>query len=211
MNDSDRVLTIGVVDADPIATSREVAIARTPAELDRRIVQLRTVSNRLVWALAVLVVVGIPAAVLDSKSLVVFPTPAAVLFVGFVGGFVGLQRRLKALTDEDLTLLANSWVCIALSPIVGAILAELVYLLFASGLLEGSMCPHFVKDANSGPTQGLQTIFAVNAHLPQTTPRFCSGASLPDFLKSLPPISSASSKPADCRRKNQRSSLYHAK
>jgi hypothetical protein len=128
--------------------------------MNERILQLRTVSNRLVWALAVLVAVGVPGAVYAYKGHAV-PTPAAVLFVGFVGGFVGLQRRLKALPDDDLTLLANSWVCIALSPIVGAILAELVYLLFASGLLEGSMFPHFVKDDQTGATRGLQTIFAV--------------------------------------------------
>jgi hypothetical protein len=86
----------------------------------------------------------------------------AVLFVGFVGGFVGLQRRLKTLPAEDLTLLANSWVSIALSPIAGAILAELVYLLFISGLLAGNMFPTFVPDPDGGGIQGLKAIFEVH-------------------------------------------------
>jgi len=129
--------------------------------MNERIIQLRTVSNRLVWSLAVLVAVGIPGALfadLNGKSV---PTPVAVLFVGFVGGFVGLQRRLKALPAEDLTLLANSWVCIALSPIAGAVLAELVYLLFISELLAGNMFPAFVPD-QGGTTQGLKAIFEVH-------------------------------------------------
>jgi hypothetical protein len=130
--------------------------------MNERIKQLRTVSNRLVWSLAVLVAVGIPGAFfadLNGKSV---PTPVAVLFVGFVGGFVGLQRRLKALPAEDLTLLANSWVCIALSPIAGAVLAELVYLLFISDLLAGNMFPAFVPDSQSATTQGLKAIFEVH-------------------------------------------------
>src|ERR1700730_7082143 len=100
--------------------------------MNERITQLRTVSNRLVWSLAALVAVGIPGTIFAYVSAKSALTPVAVLFVGFVGGFVGLQRRLKTLPAEDLTLLANSWVCIALSPIAGAILAVLVYLLFIS-------------------------------------------------------------------------------
>jgi hypothetical protein len=130
--------------------------------MNERIAQLRTVSNRLVWSLAALAAVGIPGALfadLNGKSV---PAPMAVLFVGFVGGFVGLQRRLKTLPAEDLTLLANSWVSIALSPIAGAILAELVYLLFISGLLEGNMFPKFVADHQGETDPGLKAIFEVH-------------------------------------------------
>jgi hypothetical protein len=135
-------------------------------DMNERITQLRTVSNRLVWSLAVLVAVGIPGALFADLNGESVYTPVAVLFVGFVGGFVGLQRRLKTLPAEDLTLLANSWVSIALSPIAGAILAELVYLLFISGLLAGNMFPAFVKDSlpdnQSGSIQGLKAIFEVH-------------------------------------------------
>jgi hypothetical protein len=135
--------------------------------MNERITQLRTVSNRLVWSLAALVAVGIPGALythLNGRSL---PTPVAVLFVGFVGGFVGLQRRLKTLPDEDLELLTNSWVCVALSPIAGAILAELVYVAFVSGLLNGDMFPRFVFETRGGPTQDLPELRGLlNVHCP---------------------------------------------
>lgn len=130
--------------------------------MNERIIQLRIVSNRLVWSLAALVAVGIPGALFADMNGKSVPAPVAVLFVGFVGGFVGLQRRLKTLPDEDLTLLANSWVCIALSPVAGAILAELVYLLFISGLLAGNMFPAFVPDDQSERVPGLKAIFEVH-------------------------------------------------
>jgi|ERR1700690_1402444 hypothetical protein len=130
--------------------------------MNERIAQLRTVSNRLVWSLAALVAVGIPGALIADGYGRPVPTPVAVLFVGFVGGFVGLQRRLKRLPAEDLTLLANSWLSMALSPIAGAILAELVYLLFVSGLLAGHMFPTIVSDRQSGTSPGLRTMFEVS-------------------------------------------------
>ncbi len=135
--------------------------------MNDRIAQLRLVSNRLVWSLAALVAIGIPGALFADWGVSSVPTPVAVLFVGFVGGFVGLQRRLKALPSEDLTLLANSWVCIALSPIAGAILGELVYVLFISRLLAGNMFPTFVPDNPSETIHGLKAIFEV--HCPSSS------------------------------------------
>jgi hypothetical protein len=138
------------------------ALASVASDMDQRNTQLRTVSNWLVWSLTALVAVGIPGAFIADLNGIAVPTPLAVLFVGFVGGFIGLQRRLKTLPPEDLTLLANSWVCIALSPIAGAILAVLVYLLFISGLLAGNMFPTFVPDDQVNKIQGLRTIFEVH-------------------------------------------------
>jgi hypothetical protein len=60
----------------------------------------------------------------------------------------------QILAAKDLTLLANSWVSIVLSPISGAILAVLVYLLFISGLLSGNMFPVFVQDSPAETVQG---------------------------------------------------------
>ena len=166
--------------------------------MDERNEQLKTVSNWLVWSLAALVAVGVLGAFLvylhnkSAPATVSVPTPVAVLFVGFVGGFVGLQRRLKTLPPEDLTLLANSWVCIALSPIAGAILAVLVYLLFCSGLLAGNLFPAFLPDDPKTPIHGLQDMFAVHCTSGADYPRSCSGASSPDFLKSSLRISWAS-------------------
>lgn len=130
--------------------------------LTTRNTQLQIVSKRLVWMLTVLVAVGIPGALAANFGIIAVPTPVAVLFVGIVGGFVGLQRRLKSLPGEDLALLSESWANIALSPIAGAILAELVYLLFISGLLKGQMFPVFDPDSTGKSNPGLRELFAVH-------------------------------------------------
>jgi hypothetical protein len=132
--------------------------------LNERIQLLRDVNNRLVWSLGVLVTLGITGSFFAyfRGSVTPVPTPLAVFFVGFVGGFVGLQRRLKTLPAEDLTLLGQSWVCIVISPIAGSILAELLYLLFISGLLAGNMFPLFVADEQGASSDGLKTLFQVH-------------------------------------------------
>jgi hypothetical protein len=134
--------------------------------MNEQLKELRTVSNRLVWALATLVAVGIPGAFYAELSGDSVATALAVFFVGFTGGFVGLQRRLKTFPPSDLTLLANSWVCLALSPMAGGILAVLIYLLFVSGLLQGDLFPAFDVDKSEAAKHGLQTIFAVHCRLP---------------------------------------------
>lgn len=83
----------------------------------------------------VLLIVGLA----DPRYVVL----AAVIGSGITGGFVGLQRRLKDLTLDDLRLMKASWVYTALSPLVGGILALLLYVLFLSGLVSGQMFPTF--------------------------------------------------------------------
>jgi hypothetical protein len=139
-------------------------IVSSPA-ISERIDLLRNVTNRLVWSLTTLVVIGIAGSLVAyyvRGDAIAIPTPIAIFFVGFVGGFTGLQRRLKTLSAEDLTLLGKSWVCIVLSPITGDILAELLYLLFISGLLAGNMFPTFVPDHPDTKSEGLRTIFDVH-------------------------------------------------
>ena len=91
-----------------------------------------------------------------------FPSALAVFIVGLIGGFVGLQRRLKGMADEDLTLLANSWVYVCLSPLVGGILAVIIYILFVSGILQGHFFPKFVPDDPNEKQKGLALLFAVH-------------------------------------------------
>jgi len=78
----------------------------------------------------------------ESKSVV----PALVIATGCVGGFVGLQRRLKELSPSELELIASSIYYTALSPLVGGILALLLYIIFLSGLVSGQLFPNFVAD-----------------------------------------------------------------
>jgi phosphate/sulfate permease len=66
-----------------------------------------------------------------------------VMTFGICGGFIGVQRRLKEFTEEDLQLLASSWPYVFLSPLAGGILAVILYMLFVSQLLSGELFPSF--------------------------------------------------------------------
>jgi hypothetical protein len=139
--------------------------------MNEKIDLLRIISNRLARVLGILVAIFIPAALflyLNPDSVLI-STPVAAFTVGVIGGFVGLQRRLKKMPDQDLSLLAHSWVYICLSPLVGGILAVITYILFLSGLLEGDLFPSIVadivKDGEDAP-QGLPAVFAVHGETP---------------------------------------------
>ena len=90
------------------------------------------------------------------------PLAFAIFTVGVVGGFVGLQRRLKSMSDDDLTLLANSWVYVCLSPLTGGILAVVIYILFISGMLKGELFPEFAPEDPTKNEIGLSVLFKVH-------------------------------------------------
>jgi len=145
--------------------------------LNERLHLIKIVSNRLFFTLALLLTVMIIGGYLVflGGAIKNSATAGSVLLIGFIGGFVGLQRRMKSLAIDDLTLLAHSWVYIALSPMVGGILAMLLLVLFIGGLLEGGLFPQFDPDpvlqSSQGTTLGISTIF--NIH----------GASYQDYAK----------------------------
>lgn len=72
-----------------------------------------------------------------------------VFGLGALGSFVSLQRRLKSLADDDLILLSESLLGAWLSPIVGGVLAAVLYCLFISGLLSGELFPTFCEAVNT--------------------------------------------------------------
>ncbi|HKX52968.1 MAG TPA: hypothetical protein VJM47_04115 [Nitrosospira sp.] len=108
---------------------------------------LISVTRRLFIALVILYGLSLTAAALLRGSMYI--VPLLVFATGVIGGFVGLQRRLKDLTLRDLELIADSWVYTGLSPLVGGILAFLLFILFLSGLLSGDLFPVFLPDSNS--------------------------------------------------------------
>lgn len=118
---------------------------------------LISVSRRLFITLLVLFSTALLVAILlpDSRYVI----PVVVIMSGLIGGFVGLQRRLKELTVTDLELIAASWIYTCLSPLVGGMLALLLYILFLSGLLSGDLFPHFVADENSEKITSFTSIF----------------------------------------------------
>jgi hypothetical protein len=104
--------------------------------MNEKLRMIRTVSNRLVVVLTVLLCIIVPASfyVLYQGDV---PTALAI----FAVGVVGLQRRLKQMSDDDLTLPANSWVYVCLSPLTGGVLAVVTYILFVSRMLQGNSFP----------------------------------------------------------------------
>lgn len=77
---------------------------------------------------------------------------ACVLFWGIIGGFVSSQRRMQSIpTDGDPLIsvfgLENAGYYLWLSPLLGAIFAAVLSLLFISGILEGTVFPAFNKHA----------------------------------------------------------------
>jgi len=126
--------------------------------MNEKLRMIRTVSNRLVTALAILLCIIIAG----SYCVMLFhlkPFALAIFTVGVVGGFVGLQRRLKSMSNDDLTLLANSWVFVCLSPLAGGILAVVIYILFISGMLKGALFPEFTPDDSTNPETGMSVLF----------------------------------------------------
>ena len=120
-------------------------LLNSPLQLSERQEMIRIVSNRLFVALISLLSVTIVGSYLTwvGHEISAGATNWMVLLCGAFGGFISLQRRLKTLAQDDLLLLARSWVYVLLAPMVGAILALLLYFLFISGLLQGDLFPNF--------------------------------------------------------------------
>lgn len=135
-----------------------------PSSSPERLKLLRDVSNRLFISLGVLMLVFIPSALVtySFRTVIVGAVPMLAVVSGFFGGFVGLQKRLRQLSEEELMLMAQSWVYTLLSPMVGGILAGLTYILFISGLLSGDLFPNFQFDATEHAGQGLAKLFAIS-------------------------------------------------
>lgn len=110
------------------------------------------VSKRLFAAFTILIIIGFVLILglnyFGKGDNITLPM---VMFCGVLGGFVGIQRRLKDLTIRDLEILAISKVYLCLSPLVGGVLAVVLYILFVSNLLAGELFPTFEAgtDANT--------------------------------------------------------------
>jgi hypothetical protein len=128
--------------------------------MEERVALVREISRRLFISLVVLLAIagGLLAASRYIKGFVA-SDPLLTIIIGAVGGFVGLQRRLKQLSEDDLVLIRTSWVYTILAPLVGGILALLLYILFMSGLLAGDLFPKFQLDTDPDHSESLFIIF----------------------------------------------------
>lgn len=109
----------------------------------------RKASNRLLFALMVLIVLFAAAKIAITQDNENFILPF-VLIAGALGSFVSLQRRLKQLSEDDLSLMCQSLASVWLPPITGALLAAILYMLFIGNLISGSLFPAFNTQPEAG-------------------------------------------------------------
>lgn len=74
------------------------------------------------------------------------PIIGSVAFAGIVGGCVSMLQRIQSSPTEgdalfNLAALTNGWRGLSLSPLYGGIFASLLFILFAAGILQGSVFP----------------------------------------------------------------------
>jgi hypothetical protein len=74
------------------------------------------------------------------------PVVGSVVFAGIVGGCVSMLQRIQSAPSEgdalfNLAALTNGWRGLSLSPLYGGIFASLLFILFAGGILKGSVFP----------------------------------------------------------------------
>ena len=120
---------------------------------------IKKVSGRLFIVLVVLLTAALVALIFASE---VIRVTLVVILTGTIGGFVGLQRRVKGFEDDDLELLASSWLYTVLAPVVSGVLALLLYILFLSELLAGDLFPSF--EVNVDATRiGIGSLFEQHA------------------------------------------------
>jgi hypothetical protein len=79
-------------------------------------------------------------------SAVLGLTLATVALAGIIGGCVSMLQRIQSAPSEgdalfNLAALSNGWRGLSLSPLYGGIFASLLFVLFAAGILRGSVFP----------------------------------------------------------------------
>lgn len=98
-------------------------------------------------------------------------TVGSVALAGIVGGCVSMLQRIQSAPTEgdalfNLAALTNGWRGVSLSPLYGAIFASLLFVLFAAGILEGTIFPK-IETVGSEKTQPAATAAApANAAAP---------------------------------------------
>jgi hypothetical protein len=100
-------------------------------------------------------------------------TVLTVALAGIVGGCVSMLQRIQAApTDGDalfnLAALTNGWRGILLSPLYGGIFACLLFILFAGGILNGSVFPTIVTPSRGAATSTTPTPSASPSSAPAT-------------------------------------------
>jgi hypothetical protein len=118
-----------------------------------RIASLHILTKRLIVMTAVAVLIFGAVFSISYIFSQRFMMTWAGFLCGIIGGFVSIQQRIKTVSDEELVLLTKSWFQILLIPVFGGVFALVLYCLFLSGIISGSLFPdfHIPKPPNSTP------------------------------------------------------------
>ncbi|HKV35613.1 MAG TPA: hypothetical protein VJP89_14855 [Pyrinomonadaceae bacterium] len=126
-------------------------------------------------------------------------TVGSVVFFGTVGGCVSMLQRIQSAPTEgdalfNLAALNNGWRGLSLSPIYGAIFALLLFIMFASGIMQGTIFPKIETAAGSEILVDVKdTTAAVPAASPSESPK-------PDARASSTPTPTPTPTPSDTQR-----------
>jgi hypothetical protein len=121
---------------------------------------------------------------------------ACVLYCGIIGGFVSSQRRMQSIPSEgdpliDVFGFDNAGYYLWLSPLLGAIFAVVLTLMFIAGVLKGSAFPDF-SQSFSGHHDGLPFFYFTWNTLPKNSDEYAKlfvWAFLAGFAERLVPDS----------------------
>ena len=130
-------------------------------------------------------------------------TVGSVVFFGTVGGCVSMLQRIQSAPTEgdalfNLAALNNGWRGLSLSPLYGAIFALLLFIMFASGIMQGSVFPKIETAAGSEILVDVKNTTAA-APVPAESP---SGTSQPGATPTPTPTPTptATPTPSDTQR-----------
>lgn len=130
--------------------------------LTRRAVMI-TVGILVIIVLAALISLGLVKSFTSANLKETFDltgvfgvTVVSVACAGIVGGCVSMLQRIQSAPTEgdalfNLAALTNGWIGLSLSPLYGAIFATVLFILFAAGILKGSVFPT-IETAESDAT-----------------------------------------------------------
>lgn len=134
-----------------------------------RIANIHTLTKRLIIMTVIVVLIFGAVFGLSYYFSQRFMMTWAGFLCGIIGGFVSIQQRIKSVSDEELSLLTNSWFQILLIPVFGGVFALVLYTLFLSEIISGSLFPVFYipKPPNSVPDTAFMIEFFTKSY-PQT-------------------------------------------
>jgi hypothetical protein len=108
-------------------------------------------------------------------------TIGAVVFFGVLGGCVSMLQRIQSVPTEgdalfNVAAITNGWRGLSLSPLYGGIFATLLFIMFAAGILQGSIFPKIKTAKGSEILVNVQEAAKSSTPTPTPTPAPAPGA-----------------------------------